>query len=387
MAKKVSGRRVRLGVIGVGGMGQGHCSTIRKVPEIEISAVCDSHAATADAVGAEHGARAFSDYRQLTRSGLCDAVLVATPHPVRPPIVIDAMKQGLHVLSEKPLAERVSSADKMVATAKNMNVSLGVMFQRRGEPECAKAIDIMNRGLLGKIQRTLLVCVEYRSQAYYDSGGWRATWSGEGGGVLLNQAPHILDLFVLLGGVPEWVDGRTETRTHHIEVEDHAEALLKYPGGGTGYMYCSTNEPAPGEMLEIFGDKGKLVYRNHKLELYLFEQPVSEFTKSSTEMWAAPKCVKQPLRLARCETGHVVIIRNFARHLLTGEKLIAPGHAAIHSLELANAVWLSAHRNKPVRVPINRRAYDAFLARKRRESTFVKAVKEVKRVTDPGGRV
>jgi predicted dehydrogenase len=376
-------KKVRFGVIGVGGMGQGHCNSLKKVEEAQLAAVCDIDPPTAEKVGQTHQVPHFTDYRQLLRAGLCDAVIVATPHPARPAIAIAAMKAGLHLISEKPLAERVSAADRMIRTARAAGVAFGVMFQRRTEPVYVKAIEIVKSGALGKIYRTAMISPEYRSQAYYNSAGWRANWVGEGGGVMMNQAPHIFDLFILLGGMPAEVFGRTETRLHSIEVEDLAEALLRYPDGGTGYFYCSTNEPGPGQMIEIFGDKGKLSVRDGQLRWVRYEPAVSEFTRGSTVMWSAPKAIEQPVEVPVAEAGHAVITRNFARHILHGEPLISPGAEGIRSLELANAVWLSAELGKPVKLPISRRAYDALLARKRRASRGATQVGAVRRETDP----
>lgn len=387
MGRRTLSGPIRFGVIGTGGMGQGHCDTIRSIRDARVTAICDIDEAVAKEVGAKHKAQGFTRHRELIRSGLCDAVIVATPHPVRPPIAIDAMRAGLHLLSEKPLSERVSTADRMVATAKKTGVAFAVMFQRRTEPALAKAIAIARSGALGKLHRITMISPEYRSQAYYDSGGWRATWSGEGGGVMMNQSPHILDLFIQLGGRPATVYGRTETRQHDIEVEDLAEAMLTYPGGGTGYFYCSTLEAGPGQMIEVFGEKGKLVYREKELKFYRFDTPISTFTRTNKSMWAAPKCVEQKLRIGKRPSGHREIIKNFVRHLLRGEPLITPGEDGLLSLELANAVWLSADRGATVRIPLNRRAYDALLKRKRAASTFVKKVKRTQRETDPQHRV
>lgn len=199
---------------------------------------------------------------------------------------------------------------------------------------------------------------------------------------MMNQSPHILDLFILLGGMPASVYGRVETRLHHIEVEDLAEAMLTYPDGGTGYFYCSTNEAGPGQMIEVFGDAGKLIYRDGSFQLFRFTPSISEFTHANTEMWGAPACEEVPVDLIETESGHAVVLRNFARNILFGEPLIAPGEEGLRSLELANAVWLSAQLKKPLSLPISRTAYDRFLAKKRRESTFVKHVKE-QRITDP----
>ncbi|MHB9025276.1 MAG: Gfo/Idh/MocA family protein [Armatimonadota bacterium] len=380
----LSGKNVvRFGIIGVGGMGQGHCNRMGSIEEVALTAVCDIDPVTAKEVGEKYHVPSFTAHAELLAAGLCDAVLIATPHPERPPIAIDAMKAGLHVISEKPLSERISTADAMVATAKEMGVVLGIMFQRRTEPVLAKAIEIARSGVLGKVYRTTMISPEYRSQAYYDSGGWRATWAGEGGGVMMNQSPHILDLFIQIGGTPSSVYGRTETRLHRIEVEDIGEAMLTYPDGGSGYLYCSTNEAGPGQMIEVFGDCGKLIYRDGVLKLYRFEPSITEFTRTSTKMWGGPQCTEETLDIPETPCGHDVITRNFARHLLYDEPLIAPGEDGIASLELANAIWLSAYLNKPVDLPISRAAYDAMLTRFRTESTFVKGVVGVHRETDP----
>jgi predicted dehydrogenase len=381
--KRVPGPQVRLGVIGVGGMGTAHCASLEKVAEIKLTAVCDISPEAAQKAGERFHAPFFLSHQALIKSRLCDAVLIATPHPPRPPIAIACMKAGLHVLSEKPLSERVSTADKMIQTARDTGVALAVMFQRRLEPAFAKAIELVKSGALGTIWRTTMISPEYRTQPYYDSGKWRATWEGEGGGVMMNQSPHVLDLFVQLGGMPCEVIGRCETRLHTIEVEDVADAMLRYPDGGTGYFYCSTNELGPGQMIEIFGTKGKLCYRDKKLKFFRFSEPVPDFTFNAKIAFSAPESPEVPLDIPVEETGHYSIMRNFARHLLHGEKLVSPGEEAIQSLELANAVWLSSHLGKPVKLPLSRRAYDAFLAKKRRESAFVKKTAEDQRLSDP----
>lgn len=374
---------VRVGVVGVGGMGQGHCEALKKVEEARLTAVCDIDPAVAAKVGAAHGVPFFTDHRTMIRAGVCDAVFVATPHPSHPEVSIAAMKAGLHVLCEKPLSERISTADRMVRTARETGVAFAVMFQLRTDPVFAKAIEIARSGVLGRIYRTAMIAPEYRSQCYYNTAGWRANWVGEGGGVMYNQAPHIIDLFILLGGMPSRVYGRTETRLHDIEVEDLAEALLTYPDGGTGYFYCSTNESGPGRMIELFGDKGKLVYRDGTLKLHAFDKAISEFTVTSTAMWGSPGIAEQPIDVPKTEWGHFSIMRNFARHILRGEALITPGADGLRSLELANAIWLSAVRQRPVDLPVSRAAYDAFLRAKRRTSKGVRKVGQATRQTDP----
>jgi len=384
MARRISGEKVRFGIVGVGCMGLGHCDNIKIVEEAELTAICDIEQAKAEKVGHDYGVPFFFKHQDLIKSGLCDAIIVATPHPSHPEIAINAMRAGLHVLCEKPLSERVSTADAMIATAKETDMVLGVMLQMRMRPVFAKAIQIVQSGLLGRIYRVTMICTSFRTQAYYNSGGWRATWSGEGGGVMMNQAPHNLDLFYLLGGKPETIHARTETRLHDIEVEDLAEAMLTYPGGGTGYFYCTTNESGPGDMMEVFGDKGKLCYRDNTLRYFRFEPGVKEFIDSTLEMWGKPELIEEPLEIEDRDAGRVPVIRNFARHLLHGEPLNAPAEDAIHSLELANGAWLSAHQKRVIEFPVSRADYDEFLEMKRQTSTFVKRVDDrVHAVTDP----
>jgi len=375
---------VKFGVVGVGGMGQGHCKSLQKVRNAKLVAVCDNHAATAQKVGAQFEVAWFSDHKKLIKSGLCDAVVIATPHPFHPPVAVDCMKAGIHVLSEKPLSERVSSADKMVKAAKANKVAFAVMFQRRFEPQWAKAIELCRGGKLGKIYRATMISPEYRSQAYYDSGAWRATWAGEGGGVMMNQSPHILDLFVQLTGMPSEVFGKTETRMHHIEVEDIAEAMLKYPDGGSGYLYCSTTESGPGQMIEIFGDKGKLVMRNGKITFYEFKPPVAKHIKTNKAMWGKPGHTEVELKLKENAKGHFNVMQNLVNHLLKGEKLVTPGDSGVGSLELANAIMLSSHIGEWVKLPLARAKYDAFLKERRETSTFKKKRVKEQRITDPG---
>ena len=202
-----------------------------------------------------------------------DAVIIATPHYFHPPIALDAFARGVHVLSEKPLAVTVGAADSMIAGAQKSGLKFGVMYQMRAEPQNQAAKQVVESGVLGDIYRTSLTMGWYRSQAYYNSGGWRATWNGEGGGVLFNQAPHYLDLFAWLGGLPKTIMGQTRTRLHDIEVEDEAFATLEYANGAHGYLYASTTEIPNHNMLEICGDKGKLVLHGNSLKVFGIDRP------------------------------------------------------------------------------------------------------------------
>jgi predicted dehydrogenase len=364
-------------------MGRGHCARVgTEVTELQLAAVCDAHAPTAEAAGREFGVPHFTAHRKLIASGLCDAVIVATPHPLHPAATIDAVRAGLHVLTEKPLSEDIYTAERMVQAADAAGRVLGVMFQSRFLPVARKAMELIRSGAIGEITRATLIAPDYRSQAYYDAGNWRATWTGEGGGVLINQAPHITDLFVMLAGLPETVIGATRTRLHHIEVEDQAQALLTFAGGGSGYIYCTTNEPQPGLAIEIAGDRGKLFLRDFTLRYFRYTAPVRQFTHENTEMWGKVQAEEVPVEVPPGDATHADVMRNFARHILYGEELLCSGRSALGQLELANAIVLSSYLQRPVTLPINRLAYHRLLGRLRKASLVQKQVEE-KRITDP----
>jgi predicted dehydrogenase len=256
------------------------------------------------------------------------------------------------------------------------------MYQQRALPEIRLAREIIKSGRLGEIRRTCMVQPNYRNQAYYDSAGWRATWKGEGGGVLINQSPHGIDLFLLLGGLPSNVVAKVRTRLHRIEVEDEATALLEYPNGAWGYYYTTTNEAPPVAFMEISGDKGKLVYHDGSLKFYSLKESIPEFTFSAKEMWESPEVIEEKLELPECETGHKEIIKNFCRSILDGEMLIAPGEEGLWTVEFMNAVILSGRKNKAVDIPVDREEYEGLLDNLKKSSQE-KTVKETKRVTDP----
>ncbi len=374
-------RKVRIGVVGVGGMGQGHCNTIGEVPEAELAAVCDIVPSVAKTVGEKFGVPHFVKPTDLMDSGLVDAVLIATPHYSHPPIAIDAFKRGLHVLSEKPIGVSVKETSRMIRAAKRSGEVFGVMFQLRSMPIYQAARKLIDDGKIGDLVRASLILGMYRSQAYYDSGGWRATWKGEGGGVLMNQAPHGLDIFTWLVGTPKRVTAQTRTRAHDIEVEDEASALLEYENGAHGYVFAGVIEVPETDRLEICGDRGKILIDENGLRYWEIPQTISRFTRENTEMWARPETKECPVTLRERETGHAAITRNFCRAILYGEELIAPGDEGLASLELANAMMLSSYRKKTVRLPVNRNEFEELLDELKAKSKPKRHAKD-QRITD-----
>jgi predicted dehydrogenase len=372
---------VRFGIVGTGGMGNGHAHNMPAIPEVRLTAVCDTNPEALQAAMDDYEVPGFGTHAALLDSGLVDAILIATPHYFHPPIAIDAMRRGIHVISEKPMAVTVSAADEMIEVAEETGVVFGVMFQQRTLPISQAAKKLVEEGRLGPLYRTLLIDAHFRSQAYYNSASWRATWKGEGGGVLLNQAPHGMDIFTWLGGTPSRVTANVVTRQHDIEVEDEASAMLEYPNGAVGYLLETVNEVPTSSRIELCGEYGKLVIDGHGLRFWEVKEGVRAFSDSTGEMWGRPEAVEVEVPVEDRQTGHAAIVRNVARAILHGEELIAPGHEAIPGLELANAMLLSGHKGKPVDIPLDRAEYDAFIAEMQASSR--EKIVEDRRITDP----
>jgi predicted dehydrogenase len=361
-------------------MGQGHCKrVVEKVPEMKLAAVCDAHAPTAEKVGAELKVPHFTAYRDMIAANCCDAVIVATPHPLHPEISIACMEAGLHVLTEKPVSERIGTAEEMVKTAERKGVTLGVIFQQRFAGPHRKAIELMKSGVLGPVHRVTALIPDYRTQAYYNAGGWRATWAGEGGGVLLNQCPHNLDLWQWMFGMPERVRGFCKLgRKHTIEVEDEVTAYMEYKGGCTGVFITSTGEAPGTNRLEVAGENGKLVYENGQIKFTRNEVSANTFLKTSKEAFSCPATWNIEIPTSGGYGGqHAEILQNFIDAIVSGKPLIAPAVEGIHSVELGNAMIYSSETGKTVELPLDGKAYERMLKQKIRTSKFVKKTRKV----------
>ncbi|HEX9998585.1 MAG TPA: Gfo/Idh/MocA family oxidoreductase [Abditibacterium sp.] len=355
---------VRFGVIGVGGMGGGHARSIGTLEEAQLVAVADISAETAQKVADETGAKAFTDANDLIDNGNVEAILIATPHFFHPPVAEYAASKGVHVLSEKPIAVTVSAADKMVEVARQNNVLLGVMFQQRTEGVRLKIKEMLDAGAVGEVHRISMTAPWYRPQAYYGSGSWRGTWKGEGGGILMNQAPHSLDQFVwLAGGSPLSVQAIADTRLHQIEVENTAMAICDFGGGKTGYFYASTAEIPGGERVEIAGDKGLLTLDDQGLRFYQLEEPLSQHLANSQERFGSPKGQWQTIEHDKSGQSHTAVTRAFCRAVRANDAslMVASGRDGIQALELANAILSAGYTRREVKLPLDRSAFDAML--------------------------
>jgi predicted dehydrogenase len=362
---------VRFGVVGVGGMGSHHVGYIDTIPHAKLTAVCDVHPDRLEKAKAKHPhVQSFERYADLLASGVVDAIIIATPHYQHPEIAIAAMDRGIHVLSEKPAAVSVTEARRMnEAHARHPELTFGVMFQMRTSPWAQKLRQLVADGEVGEIARiTWIVTDWFRTWSYYASGGWRATWKGEGGGVLLNQCPHNLDLLHwLFGGMmPSRVTAvATIGKTHPIEVEDEVSAILEYDTGAIGHFVTSTGEAPGTSRLEIAGDRGRLVAEGGKIKFSRTRTSVREFCQTSREGFARPETweIDVPVRSDRGGDGqHKTITTNFVEAIRDGKPLIAPGEDGVKGLEIGNAMLMAGITRRPVELPIDGPAYDRFLS-------------------------
>lgn len=376
-------RAVRLGIVGLGSMGSAHARAIAdgKIAGLLLAAVCDIDKSRRTwAQENLTDVPFFEDYRQMLSSGLLDAVLIATPHYLHPPIAVEAFGEGLHVLTEKPAGVRVSDVLGMNHAAEKSGKSFGIMFNQRTNPLYAQARDLVRQGTLGTIKRACWVVTNwYRTQAYYDSGDWRATWAGEGGGVLINQAPHNLDLWQWICGMPQSIYAHcAEGHYHQIEVEDDCTIFAVYPNGATASFITATGENPGTNRLEIIGDSGKIVLEDHTLKLWQLQcserkvcaqadRDMSENIPASYREFSTDA--------VDCGCEHIRILQNFTDHILHGAELIAPGADGLYALSISNAAYLSAWENRTVSLPLSPAdlaSFDAHLARKIAQSAYRK---------------
>ena len=367
--------KVKFGVIGVGNMGSAHAKRFLKgeVENAVLTAVCDLKQARLEAIRSLNGGESvelFHDYTQMLKSGLVDAVIVATPHYFHPEMVIAALEAGLHVICEKPAGVYTKQVKEMNAAAEKSDKLFTMMFNQRTNCVYRKIREMVTSGELGELRRINWIVTDwYRSQSYYDSGDWRATWKGEGGGVLMNQCPHQLDLL-------QWVTDMMPSRIHafchfgkwhDIEVEDDVTAYLEYDNGATG-VFVTTTGDAPGtNRLELTGNNGKLVCENGKITFWKLQTPEREFNATYKGGFGSPKKDIINVETDGENPQHVGILRNFTNAVLGKEPLFVQGTEGMKGVQIMDAMLLSGFLGKAVSLPIDDELYLSEL-NKRRES-------------------
>jgi predicted dehydrogenase len=368
--------KVRLGIIGVGNMGAAHARSLveGKVARAELVALADLQPAKLEPFPQ---ARHFDDGRKLLGARNLDAVLIATPHYSHTTLGVAALRRGLHVLVEKPISVHKADCQKLIAAYEHRprpGQVFAAMFNQRTDPFYLKIRELIQTGALGEIRRVNWIVTNwFRTEAYYASGGWRATWGGEGGGVLLNQCPHNLDLFQWLFGMPVRVRAFCHLgRYHRIEVEDDVTAYCEFANGATGVFITSTGEAPGTNRLEIAAENGRLVCEGNRICFTKNDVPMSEFSRTSPKPFAAPTTTTEEFTFPDHGPQHVGILQNFVAAILDDAPLIAPAVEGIHSVELANAMLYSSFQKKTVELPLDARAYARHLKRLIQTSRYVK---------------
>lgn len=363
-------KKIRLGIIGIGKMGGEYVRMLSEgaVEEIELTAVCDIDEEKLQKAYEKTGGtvRTFTDWHELLASGGTDAVMVVTPHYLHPPIAMEAFRIGQHVLSDKPTGVYTKQVRELNRVAKESGKVFSTMFCLRTMPVYQKIREMVQGGELGQIKRLCWINTDwYRPQAYHDSSSWRSSWQGEGGGLLLNQCPHNLDLWQWMFGMPKSVTAHISFgRYYDIEVDDDVTAYFSYENGINGTYIASTGEAPGTNRLEIMGDMGRLVYENDKLIFDKNAVSEREFNKTNDKLMAKPEKTRIEIPFEPEQPIHCNVLRNFAAAILRGEALICPGEEGIKELTISNAMYLSAWTARTIELPLDEELFYNMLNEK-----------------------
>lgn len=356
--------KIRLGIIGVGNMGSSHAKKVNRgdVPDFVLAAVADVDPIKLEWAqeNLDESVARFDTAEAMLDSGLIDACIVATPHYDHPKYVIECISRGIHVMSEKPAGVYTKQVREMMAVAdQHPEVVFGMMFNQRTNCVYRKLRELVQSGDYGEIRRTnWIITTWYRPQCYYDSGDWRATWSGEGGGVLLNQCPHQLDLWQWICGMPVKVESHLHFgKWHDIEVEDDVTTYVEYANGATSVFITTTGDAHGTNRFEIQMDRAKFVIENDKLIMTEYEMTEQEFSKTNTSPFATVKSKTFEVETDGENPQHPGVLNAWANAILHGGKLIAEGKEGINGLTISNAMHLSAFLGKEVEIPFDEEVY------------------------------
>lgn len=372
--------KVRFGIVGVGKQGTFYSHIFTKAGFLlggaQLTAVCDINPERREwAQNNLKGVKVFEDYNELFKSGLVDAVMVETPHYFHSEIAVAAFNAGLNVLVDKPAGVYTKQVRQLNEEAKkHPDLQFGMMFNQRTNPLYIKAKQLIDSGEIGEMTRIVWIITNwYRPDAYYNQGGWRGTWWGEGGGVLINQCPHQLDLFTWLAGLPVAVNSTASTVGRKISVENDVTALCKFENGATGVFITSTHDAPGTNRLEITGTGGKIVIEKRKLIFTKNLTDEREFSKTNTVFMGKPKTktkkyktgISGYLKMIKNPPQHPGIIKDYTAVLLgKREKLMAPGEQGIIGLTFSNAIHLSAWLGTEVQLPLDEELFLSELNKK-----------------------
>ncbi|HAV64570.1 MAG TPA: oxidoreductase, partial [Verrucomicrobiales bacterium] len=374
--------QIRIGIIGMGNIGKHHAGYLLdgKAARCQLTAVCST---SPDKLASyrDKGLKVFGDANELLAGTDIDAVIIATPHYQHTELGIAAFESGKHVMVEKPISAHKADAEKLITAAKkHPKLVFAGMFQLRTEPRYRKIQKLIQSGELGEIVRVSWIITDwYRTEAYYASGGWRATWKGEGGGVLLNQCLHNLDVLQWLCGMPSKVRSFAQLgRYHNIEVEDNVTSYLEWSNGATGVFITSSGEAPGSNRFELAGTRGKIVLENNRLAFTRNEVDMIEHCRTSKVGFLKPEVWNVEIPFTDAVAPHATLMTNFADAILDGAPLIAPGAEGMGSVELANVLLYSSLIDQTVQMPMDGQAFEKKLQELIANSKFEKKVVEIK---------
>ena len=354
--------RLRHVIIGIAaGVFGGQHRPALALPTVDLVAVSDVNTEVGMQRANELGCAFYADYRQMLKETLPDVAVILTPHTLHAPIAIDCLQAGCHVLVEKPIAPQVAEADAMIEAAERNHRLLGVIFQHRFRPEIQAARDLLREGFLGELQRVEMSAVWTRPEAYFKLAPWRGTWKGEGGGILINQASHNLDLVCYLVGMPARLSAWTRRLLHPIETEDTAQAMLEWPNGALGSIHISSAEADIPERLKIVGTRGSLEIMHGALSVRELDVDVREYRVKATQAFSSPTSHPYPVTLGDGKGDHVEVYRSFHDAILHGNDFYCDGVQGRMELELANAMIFSSYKHCEVEFPLDRQRYASLL--------------------------
>lgn len=363
--------KIKIGIIGMGNMGCKYAEQIAtgEVPGMELGAVTRIKREWQERAKSvlPPGLPVYQTAEELLDCGSIDAVLIATPHYAHQEQTVAALRRGLHVLCDKPAGVYTAQARAMNEEAATHELVYGMMFNQRTDPLYRTIKELVESGRYGKLKRVNWIVTDwYRPEAYYRAVLWRGTWEKDGGGVLLNQCPHNLDLLQWICGMPVMVRAFChEGKWHDIEVEDEVTAYLEFPGGATGVFIASTGEAPGTKRLEIVMEDGRIVSEDGALSVYELEGKEREFCRNAEEAFGKPAGHSVPVQPKGENLQHLGILRNFAEAVLNGQPLIAPGCEGLNSLMLSNAMYLSSWLDRPVQLPVDEELFMKELNRKK----------------------
>lgn len=371
---------IKVGIIGYGNMGSAHAKNIfeGKTPKLELVAICDTDNAKLEAAKKLFGDSVKyynTDEEFYNNSGDIDMVLVATPHYSHSDLVIEGFKHNLHVMCEKPAGVYTKQVREMNEAAANSDKKFGIMYNQRTNCVYRKVRELVRSGELGEIKRMVWIITDwYRPQSYHDSSKWRSTWEGEGGGVLLNQDPHQLDLWQWIIGMPKRIRGFAYFGKYHdIEVEDDVTAYAEYENGAIATFITATSEAPGTNRMEISGSGGKVVVENDTITFWKNRVDERKFNRTYTGGFGAPEVWKCEIPTDGKNPQHVGILNNFADAIENDTPLLAPGEEGIYGLTISNAIHMSAWTDDWVDVDnLDEDKFYEMLNDKIKNSTFKK---------------